>query len=178
VIAILIVVYASTGDADNGLITQCQVGDIRIGDSLNKITKQLKSNISIKTINKPGHIKEVILSQGPSTLMRLSVDSKDNVLLINVYAAYSTSKNIYPGSTLSEVLAAYGEGKINPTDEGYFVYFDDVPGMQFLIDKNDVPKILRGIPDDVITERQEKQILSLGKARIKLIQIFCINKNS
>ncbi len=173
IIAFLSILYVSFALADHGIITQCKVGDIGIGDSSDKIHKVFNSTYKIKIVKKPGHVKEVFVSQDHDMVMKLSVDEKDKIFLIDVYSSYSTIKNIYPGSTLSAVLTAYGKGKINPTDAGYFVYFDDLPGIQFLIDNNYVPSKLRGIPDDVINEEQEKQILNLKNAKISEIQISC-----
>jgi len=40
-----------------------------------------------------------------------------------------------------------------------------------LLNNNDIPRDLRNIPDDVITNKNETKILSLGKARIVRIRI-------
>jgi len=107
--------------------------------------------------------------------MKISIKD-DKVFLIDVYALFSTDKNIHPGSILSKLLDTYGKGRINPTDAGYYVFFDEMPGIQFLINSKDIPQALQNIPDDVITEKQEKEILNLKKARISAIQIFCNNE--
>jgi hypothetical protein len=157
--------------ASSGLITQCGVNNIKIGDSTDKIYKTLMPKYKLKTINHQS-LKEIDVFKDKKRIMHISI-TDNKVFLIDVYALYSTEKNIQPGSTLDSVLSAYGEGKVNPTDIGYFVWFKDYPGIQFLIDNNGVPEKLRDIPDDVIKEEQEKQILNLKKAKISAIQVFC-----
>lgn len=49
--------------------------------------------------------------------------------------------------------------------------------MSFLLDNADIPRRLRNIPDDVITEKQEKEILSLKNVKIRGIKIYGIYGN-
>lgn len=169
---ILAGIYMSAVGADLAHITQCSVDNIKIGDTFDRIYDVLRPKYTIKKTKELDSLKEVAVLKGKKEVMHISL--KDNkIFLIDVYALYSTTKNIHPGSKLSAVLSAYGIGKINPTDAGYFVYFEDYPGIQFLINDDDVPEKLRGIPDDVIKEEQEKQILCLKNAKISAIQISC-----
>jgi hypothetical protein len=151
------------------------VDNIKIGDRADKIYSALKSKYAIETADRSNHLKEIIVRKDKKMIMKVSLKD-DSVFLIDVYALFSTSKDIHPGSTLSEVLEAYGKGEINPTDAGYYVYYDNMPGIQFLINNQDVPKKIRNIPDDIITGDQEKQILNLKAAKIAAIQIYCENK--
>ncbi len=176
-IAILILLSINGFATDNGtIITECSVGDIKIGDNTATIKETLKSRYTIKIVDRPNSSREISVFKNGTVIMKLSLKD-DRVFLIDVYAQFSTSKKIHSGSTLTEVFNAYGKGKINPTDSGYYVYFDGMPGIQFLINNNDVPDKLRNIPDDVISEEQEEGILNLKNAKISSIQIYCNRKN-
>ncbi len=41
----------------------------------------------------------------------------------------------------------------------------------FLLDERDIPISLRDIPDDVISSRQERQILNLQNARLEMTRV-------
>ena len=169
---VLLAIKGSPVFADAAMITKCSVAGIRIGDTADNINSKLHRKYVLRTIKESIELKEINAYEGDKKILALSL--KDNkVFLISVYDSYATSKKISPGSKLSEVIAAYGKGEINPTDSGYFVFFKNYPGVQFLIDDNDVPVELRGIPDDSITKSQKQKILDLKNAKISIIQVYC-----
>jgi hypothetical protein len=73
--------------------------------------------------------------------------------------------------TLGRAQQVYGRARIDPTDSGYFIWFERTPGVMFLLDRRDIPISLRDIPDDVISPRQERQILNLHKTRLAMTRV-------
>jgi hypothetical protein len=95
----------------------------------------------------------------------------DRVFLVDSYEGCVTREGIGPGTMLGRAREAYGRGQLDPTDLGYFIWFDRKAGVMFLIDERDIPASLRGIADDAISSEQESQILSLQSARIVMARI-------
>ena len=102
--------------------------------------------------------------------MIIGLDS-DRVFLIDSYEGCVTKEGIGPGMTLGRAQEAYGRGQLDPTDLGYFIWFDRKPGVMFLIDERDIPASLRGIADDASSPERERHILSLQSARIVMARV-------
>jgi hypothetical protein len=73
--------------------------------------------------------------------------------------------------TLAQAQERYGRGNLDPTDAGYFIWFERKKGILFLLDDRDIPKPLRGIPDDAMTPALERKILRVGNARIVAVRV-------
>ena len=159
---------------------QCQieagsVAGIRIGAVKADVIARLSAGYSLAEETKAGSSPRVIARArigpaGGATAFVIGLDS-DRVFLIDSYEKCVTKEGIGPGVTLGRAQAAYGRARIDPTDMGYFVWFDRKPGVMFLLDDSDIPASLRGIPDDVISSAQERKILGVKKARIVMTRL-------
>lgn len=150
-----------------------KVDTVRIGDTADKLFKRFNSEeYTVTSTSIPDTAKEIRISRAGNLIMTVYLDSNGRVFLIDVYdPKCRTQKNIGPGSTLHSVLRAYGRGEIDSTDRGYFVFFKSLPGILFLIEKDNIPAKLRNIPDDVFSQKHERQILGLKKARISIVEV-------
>lgn len=151
------------------------IGDIRIGGSKAEVLAQLSSRY---TVTEPKQQATV-----PTLIARLHGDSSnsrplvvvnfvnDHAFLIDSYEPCVTKEGVGRGTTLERARQVYGQGSIDPTDLGYFVWFGRKKGVMFLLDSEGIPASSRGIPDDVLTPERERQILSLGKVRIVAVRV-------
>jgi hypothetical protein len=154
------------------VIEDRRIDSIGIGDQAQKIVSTFGNRYLVVDEKKAMSAREIKLLDQGDTVVKFTIDDKGHILLIDVYASYGTKEGIGVGSTLSDAQRAYGEGRIGPTDAGYWVTFDKLKGVSFLLNDSDIPKGLRRIPDDVITKAQEREILAIGRARIIAIEIF------
>jgi len=157
----------------NNIISNDGIESVKTGDSVDKVFSVFKHRYQINDLNNPHIMREITISEKGHRFLSFSIDSEGKIAMIDIYAKYRTRENIGCGSTLSSIIKTYGKGHIDPTDEGYYIFFDNskIKGVQFLLNNNDIPRDLRNIPDDVITNKNETKILSLGKARIVRIRI-------
>jgi hypothetical protein len=151
------------------------IAGVRIGASKQEVVSQLSSRYSVTEEAKAGSSPTLVIraregGSGGKARMVIGLDS-DRVFLIDSYEKCITKEGIGPGVHLGRAEQAYGVGRIDPTDTGYFVWFDNKDGVMFLIDQHDIPVSLRGIPDDAITPAQERRILNLKSARIVMARV-------
>jgi hypothetical protein len=154
-------------------IGKYSVGPVSLGDSGMVVAERLPApRYEVSTSRPPGSAAEVVVKASGVLRLKCALDSGGKVFAIDVYdPGCTTDEGIGPGSNLSSTLRAYGEGKIDPTDRGYFVFFDRLQGIEFLIDNRDIPPKLRDIPDDVLQKAQEQELLSLENAKISMVEV-------
>jgi hypothetical protein len=147
-----------------------RVGDVRIGGSKAEILAQLSSRYAVIEPKQQGAAPALVARRrGDGTDSRPLVVvnfSDDRAFLIDSHELCATRVGIGPGTTVGRAQEIYGLGRIDSTDLGYFVWFERKKGVMFLLEDQDIPTSLRGIPDDVLTPEHERQILSLDKEKI------------
>jgi hypothetical protein len=152
-----------------------RVDGARIGASKAVLLKQLSSRYAVTEPLRPGAAPTLVARERGSDansrpLVVITLDG-DHAFLIDSYEPCATKEGVGPGMTLAQAQRHYGRGNLDPTDAGYFIWFERKKGVLFLLDDRDVPKSLRGIPDDVMTPARERQILRVGKARIVGVRV-------
>lgn len=173
ILAILICLSCSYAYASDCLIKDRSIKGISIGDTKDKIFSKFASEYQIIEERKPNHTPVLILSKNKRKIIQFEIDESNKILFISTNDC-RTIENISSGSLMRDAIKVYGKANIDPTDEGYLISFDSIKGLSFLLDNATIPKRLRNIPDDVITEKQEKEIFNLKNVRIKSIKIFGI----
>jgi len=166
-----LLVAPSPARAEECRIEGDSIAGVRIGASKAEVIAQLSARYSVSEETKP--YPKLIARAGvadgrPAMVIELNAD---RVFLIDSSEKCLTKKGIGPGVTLGRAQQVYGRARVDPTDSGYFIWFDRTPGVMFLLDDRDIPLALRDIPDDVISLRQERQILSLRKARLEMTRV-------
>ena len=155
-------------------ISRDQVDGVRIGMSRAEVLSLLSARYAVADVAPHGATRrvEARLRQDRSSRPIVIVEfDQDRAFLIDSYERCVTKDGVGPGLTLGDFQRRYGRGNLDPTDLGYFISFARQPGLTFLIDNQDVPQSLRGLPDDVMTPAQEGQILNLGKATIIAVRV-------
>lgn len=175
-IVLILLGFASTAILANGVscvVTTKRVGEISIGDSVDKVLYTYGSGYQIIQKQPPGSVHQVQITRAheATPFLLLYVDKNTKVLIIDVFGVCRTKEGVGVGSTLENAVRKYGKPIIGPSDMGYFVGFRKAQGITFLLDDDSLPKTLRGIPDDTITRKQEAQILAIKKARIKMVRV-------
>jgi hypothetical protein len=147
-----------------------RIGDVRIGGSKEDTMAQLSSRYAVTELTQQGAAPTLVARRrGDGTESRPLVVvtfNDDRAFLIDSYELCATREGVGPGTTVGRAQQIYGLGRIDSTDLGYFVWFERKMGVMFLLEDQDIPTSLRGIPDDVLTPEHERQILSLGQAKI------------
>jgi hypothetical protein len=149
------------------------VEGIAVGDPMQKVFDTFSASYRVQdtTPSIPGHVKTVTVMHRNKQVITFEIEN-ERVFLMHIFDEYVTAEHIGCGSTLSSARRAYGHGRLVPTDSGYLLTFKKIPWMSFLLKNGDIPEKLQGIPDDLFSEEDEKQILALGKIRIASIEIF------
>jgi hypothetical protein len=168
-------IAASSACAQPCEIDPSSIGGVRIGASKADVVAQLSGRYSVAEEAKPGSSPTLVARARTEVAnvkpaMIIGLDS-DRVFLIDSHEGCVTKEGIGPGMTLGRAQEAYGRGQLDPTDLGYFIWFDRKAGVMFLIDERDIPASLRGIADDAISPEQEREILSLQNARIVMARV-------
>lgn len=154
-----------------------RVNGIKIGASTAVIREQLSSRYDVAEVAQPGAAPTLIASprrnrSGSNSRPEVVISFvRDRAFLIDSYEPCATKEGIGPGTRLAQAQERYGRGNVDPTEKGYFIWFERKKGVMFLLDDRDIPRSLRGIQDDVITPAQEGQILGLGKAKIIAVRL-------
>jgi hypothetical protein len=169
---ILMPIMPLSSPSSKRFIDDGRIDSIGIGDQAEKILSAFGNRYLIQDVKAPRSAREIKLLDKGNLVIKFTIDDKGHIILIDVYSSYGTKEGIGVGSTLSDAEKAYGEGRVGPTDVGYWVTFEKLKGIGFLLNDSDIPSELRRIPDDVITKEKERQILGIGRARIVAIQIF------
>lgn len=163
-------------------VQQGQINNIRLGGSIDQIFHAFGGNFEVIE-KKPQQPEGPHIPRGPHTFdvrekssqekwITFAVTNSNKILLAYVTGPCKTKKGIGPGSTLGQAIDAYGQPGLNPTDLGYYVGFRALPRVVFLLDNSDIPKRLRGIPDDEVSSKEESDILKIHSARIVEIRLM------
>jgi hypothetical protein len=174
ILSFLLVLLCNSANAYELLIKNGAVNGVGIGDTKEKISTTFSAKYQIVEEKRSGYMPTINLYQNKKKIAMFSI-ADNKIVYIDLYDNCITAENIGIGSTLKDALKTYGRGQLASSDQGYLVYFfEKVKKLAFLLDDADIPKELRNIPDDVITEKQEKKIFCLKNVKIKAIKIYGI----
>ncbi len=166
-----------------------RVSSIRLGESIDQVFRAYQNDFEIVEV-KPRTSTDPLIPQGPHLFNVVEksskrkwigfwVDEEKKILEAYITAGpCATKEGIRVGSTLGQAISAYGRPELSPADVGYFVGFEKLPGIAFLLNDSDIPKRLRGIPDDELAAKQEREIVSYRRARIIEILVMRPAQNS
>lgn len=151
-----------------------QAGVVRLGASKDEVLKVLVNRYSVVEPAVPGQQTTLIVRAhgAPADQPAFVVGFHAGLVsIIDSYERCATAEGAGPGVTLGRAQQIYGAGRIDPTDIGYFVWFTQKKGTEFLLDQRDIPERLRNIPDDVLSPDNERDILGLTAARITAVRV-------
>jgi hypothetical protein len=117
------------------------------------------------------HVFRVREKSTQKVWITFAVNRKSKITMAYVEGPCATKEGIRVGSTLGQAIRVYGAAQLSPSDLGYYVGFKKIPRVSFLLDNKDVPKKLRGIPDDELKAKEEKKILTYRNAKIVEIKL-------
>lgn len=147
------------------------VGGVGPRDPVERLVEAFGSLFEISAIL-PGSFRQTVtVSEAGATVLAVDVNEDRIIERIVVHRVFRTPEGIGPGDRLSDLIAAYGRGRLEPTDQGPVVYFETaerLAGIGFLIDGRAVPRGYR-VADDTMTPEQEERFFSLGDLPIKAI---------
>lgn len=149
------------------------VDGIKLGDSAEKVLRQYSSTYDVKDLGAAGAAREIrITAKGnPRAWILFTFESANRVVMIDSTFDCATREGLRVGKTLGDAVKAYGQPLLEPTDIGYYVFFDNPEGIGFLLRTSDIPEPLRDIPDDVLSDEQTDQIVSHSGARLDAIRV-------
>ncbi len=147
---------------------------IKIGDPEQKIREAFTADYSVAERSTQGAQRRIEVLQLPSRerLYSFSLSNDGRVVFIDIYAACRNRDGIGLGSRLGDAKKRYGNAKLEPTDTGYFVVFNRMPTVGFMLNNDDLPKKLRGLLDDSIDTKAERAILAASRARFSQVRIY------
>jgi len=159
-----------------------RINNIRLGGSIDQVFGAFGDKFEVSEA-KPRQPADPYVPRGPHTFdvtekstkekwITFQVNNNNKIILAYVTGPCTTKEGIGVGSTLGQAISAYGSPGLSPTDLGYYVGFRKIPRVVFLLSNEDVPKKLRGIPDDELAMKDEKKILANRGARIVEIRMM------
>lgn len=155
-------------------INGCRIDGVEIGGDSSSLYYTIGKEFTLKSYKKTGTTELIVVFSDNNAIGEFQITDNNKIIQGEFTSNFVAPDGIDIRSKLGDILDAYGKGKIDPTDSGYYVWFDKLPGVSFLINNDDVPKNLRGIPDDIFKNIHEKQILKLRNASIKSVRVSCI----
>lgn len=154
-------------------INECSIDGVEIGSNVSELYSKIGKKFIIKSYKESGTAERIIIFMKNSVIGEFHISDSGKIIQGEIISDFIAPQNINRRSSLGEIMKAYGRGNIDPTETGYYVWFDKFPSVSFLINNEDIPKNLRNIPDDALTKKQEISILKLKRARIKSVRVSC-----
>jgi hypothetical protein len=169
VIVTVIVLHRQPGEGCQ--ITDERIGGVRLGASLAEVVDALRYTYSVDHHHQSdsassvvAHIKDADRKSKPAFIVWFNAD---RAFMIDTYQPCATREGVGPGMLLRRARDIYGaDAELYSADAGYFVSFAATRRVMFLLQDSDLPKELRGIPDDVLTPALEKKVLAIGSAEL------------
>jgi hypothetical protein len=164
------------------LVHSGRVNNIRLGDSIETALHAFQGDFDIVE-TKPERPSDPMIPQGPHLFtlvgksnhqkwITFAIEDNRTIIEVDIRGSCKTKEGIGVGSTLGEAIKVYGRPLLDTSDIGYYVGFKRIPWVFFLLNDEDIPKRLRGIADDELAPKEEKEILSHHKARITEIRLL------
>ena len=152
------------------------MNDIRLGTPVQTIYNILQKDFSTTEEARTKALDPRVLVARENSSKKIwfyiTVDRKERAVFIDVVGPCLTADQIGIGSTFGQAIKVYGRPEVSPSDVGYLINFDKLPGVAFLLNDQDIPKNLRGIPDDVFKSEHKKELLKHRGAKIVAIQLY------
>ena len=147
---------------------------LKIGDPETKIREVFAKGYDIIEDSGGMAQRRVEIRKSSSTLRlySFSMNNSDQVIFIDIFSACKNADGIGIGSRLGDARKRYGKAKLESTDAGYFVIFDRIPTIGFMLENKDLPKKLRNLPDDSLSAKAERSILATPSAKFSQIRIY------
>ena len=172
--ALLATAVPAYGNGDTCLFDSKGLASLKIGDPESKVREVFGSGYD--TREHPGPMVqrriEVRRSTSSKNLYSIALGSNGEVMFIDILRSCKNADGVGIGTTLGVAKAKYGKAKLEPTDVGYFVIFDRMPRIGFMLANTDLPTKLRDLPDDSMSEKAESAILATSKAKFSQIRIY------
>jgi hypothetical protein len=149
------------------------IDGIKLGDSAEKVLRRYSNAYEVKDMSRTGAAREIRVTtkDNPHAWSIFTFEPTNSVMMIDSTFDCVTPEGVRVGKSLGDAIRAYGAPLLEPTDTGYFVFFDRPKGLGFLLRNTDISKQLRNIPDDVLSDEQTKRILSHSGARLDAIRV-------
>jgi hypothetical protein len=152
-----------------------RVNGVRIGEPIDQVMSTFQKDFEVSE-EKPKqsldpHVFRVSKKSNQKRWITFAVNRNKKITMAYVEGPCATKEGVGVGSTLGEAIRMYGSPLISPSDPGYYVGFRKTPRVNFLLDNRDLPKRLRGISDDELKAKEEKEILGYRNARIIEIRL-------
>lgn len=147
---------------------------LKVGDPETKIRELFGSGYKI-TEHSGGMAQrrlDIGKSSSDESLYSFSLSNSERVIFIDILGACKNADGIGIGSRLGDARAKYGKAKLEPADIGYFVIFDRIPSIGFMLENKDLPKKLRNLPDDSMSAKSERSILATSNAKFSRVRIY------
>jgi len=173
-IVLLLFISPAYGNGGECAFDSKGLARLRIGDPESKVRELFASGYGIAE-HSGGTAQrrvEVRKSSSNEKLYSFSLSNDDRVVFIDIFAACKNADGFGIGSRLGDARKRYGKAKLEPTDAAYFVVFDRIPTIGFMLESNDLPKKLRNLPDDSISTKVERSILATSGARFTQVRIY------
>lgn len=168
---VLLTLLICRASAQTNVITNDGIDGIRIGDPANKIPTYFQKPHQIIDQKKQHAVRTITVLKDNRRILEFSIDDKGGIFFIDIRGAYVTKEGVGCGSTIEDAIKAYGSPSLSPEDEGYLLYFEKLKNISFLLNNNEIPKVLRNIPDDVFEKKDQDRILKHTKIHISAVKI-------
>ena len=157
-------------------VAKGRVNDIRLGAQVQAIHDILQKDFSVTEEARTRTLDPRVLVARENSSKKIwfyiTVDGKERAVFMDAVGPCLTADGIGIGSTFGQAIKVYGRPKVSPSDVGYLITFDKLPGVAFLLNDQDIPENLRGIPDDVFKPEHRKELLKHRGAKIVAIQLY------
>jgi len=172
--ALLATATPAYGNGGTCLFDSKGLAGLKIGDPESKVREVFGSGYD--TREHSGQMMqrriEVRRSTSNENLYSIALGNSGEVMFIDILRSCKNADGVGIGTTLGAAKAKYGKAKLEPTDVGYFVIFDRMPSIGFMLANTDLPTKLRDLPDDSMSEKAERAILATSKAKFSQIRIY------
>lgn len=172
--ASLLVAAPAYGNGDTCVFDARGLATLRIGDPESKVREVFASGYKTTehSSQRAQRRIEVRRLSSDEKLYSISLSNSDQVMFIDILDACKNAEGVGIGSSLGDARRRYGKAKLEPADVGYFVIFDRIPTIGFMLANTDLPKKLRNLPDDSMSAKAERAILAASKAKFTQVRIY------
>src|SRR5712691_1027045 len=124
-------------------VAKGRVNDIRLGTPVQTIHDILQKDFSTTEEARTRALDPRVLVARENSSKKIwfyiTVDGKDRAVFVEVVGPCLTADGIGIGSTFGQAIKVYGRPEVSPSDVGYLISFDKLPGVAFLLNDQDIP---------------------------------------
>lgn len=172
--ALLLFVSAAYGNGNECAFDAKGLASLKIGDPENRIREVFAGGYDV-TEHGGGIAQrrvEIRKASSKEKLYSFSLSNRDEVVFIDIFADCRNADGIGVGTRLGDARKKYGNAKLETSDVGYFVVFDRMPTIGFLLEHRNLPEKLRNLPDDSMSAKSERSILAASATKFSQIRIY------